>query len=219
MVRNEAMSAAMHDLAAIVSSASARRVKPTRGDFRGKGPLSSAGPSSASAMDTDRQAGTATAPAVFVVVPAKSKEQAVAQVAIAAASGCSGVFLTNPDFDYPQLLPIVRHIRGLHPTLFLGVSFHAVSGADAFPTLGRLAVEGTKVRPAVPAAPAVGDTPPPPRRVASALPRRTRARRRRSPEWGRLSPRRGGGGCDISPSTEKAGASPRFGALRPERGL
>jgi hypothetical protein len=153
VVRNEAMSAAMHDLAAIVSSASARRVKPTRADFRGKGPLHSTGPAAA-AMDTD---GAAAAPAVFVVVPAKSKDQAVAQVAVAAASGCSGVFLTNPDFDYPQLLPIVRHVRGLHPTLFLGVSFHAVSGADAFPTLGRLAVEGTKVRPATPPPP----SPPP----------------------------------------------------------
>ncbi len=145
MVRNEAMSAAMHDLAAIVSSASARRVKPTRSDFRGKGPLP---PASTAAMVTEGVAAAAAAagpPAVFVIVPAKSKDQTIAQVEVAVAAGCSGVFLTNPDFDYPQLLPIVRHVRGLHPALFLGVSFHAVSGADAFPTLGRLAVEGTKV--------------------------------------------------------------------------
>ncbi len=132
MVRNEAMSAAMSDLAAIVSSASARRVKPTRKDFRGKGPAA--------------PGGGGAHPTVFAVVAARSKEQAVAQVEVAVAAGCGGVFLTNADFDYPQLLPIVRHVRGLHPSLFLGVSFAAVGGADAFPTLGRLAVEGTKAR-------------------------------------------------------------------------
>ena len=153
VVRNEAMSAAMHDLAAIVSSASARRVKPTRSDFRGKGPLPAA--AAAAAMDTEGAAAAAAGPpSVFVVVPAKSKDQTIAQVEVAVAAGCSGVFLTNPDFDYPQLLPIVRHVRGLHPSLFLGVSFHAVTGADAFPTLGRLAVEGTKVAHCPRAAPA-----------------------------------------------------------------
>jgi hypothetical protein len=62
----------------------------------------------------------------------------------------SNLCQVNPNFDYPQLLPIVRSVRAKMPTIFLGVNFTTMNGAEAFPILGRLA---RLVRPAPPCLP------------------------------------------------------------------
>ena len=71
--------------------------------------------------------------------------QVVANMEIALEEGAAGVFIINHDFDYPQMLPILRQVRGRFPLAFIGVNFHTVNGAEAFPILGRLAREGVKV--------------------------------------------------------------------------
>lgn len=69
----------------------------------------------------------------------------VHNVETALEEGAAGAFIINHDFDYPQMLPILRHVRGRFPHAFVGVNFHTVNGAEAFPILGRLAREGVKI--------------------------------------------------------------------------
>jgi hypothetical protein len=71
--------------------------------------------------------------------------QVVDNVELALEEGAAGVFIINHDFDYPQMLPILRQVRGRFPLAFIGVNFHTVNGAEAFPILGRLAREGVKI--------------------------------------------------------------------------
>lgn len=71
--------------------------------------------------------------------------QVTENVQLALEEGVAGVFIINHDFDYPQLLPILRQVRGRFPEAFLGVNFHTLNGSEAFPILGRLAREGVKV--------------------------------------------------------------------------
>lgn len=66
-------------------------------------------------------------------------------VQLALEEGVAGVFIINHDFDYPQLLPILRQVRGRFPDAFVGVNFHTINGGEAFPILGRLAREGVKM--------------------------------------------------------------------------
>ena len=66
-------------------------------------------------------------------------------VKLALEEGVAGVFIINHDFDYPQMLPILRQVRGRFPDVFLGVNFHTLNGNEAFPILGRLAREGVKM--------------------------------------------------------------------------
>ena len=90
----------------------------TRDEFRAK-------------FDTDRVA-------VFPVIHVLENEQAERNVKIAIDAGCPGVFLINHDFDYPDFLPIIRHVRNVFPDLWLGVNFLAVTGKKAFPILASL---------------------------------------------------------------------------------
>jgi len=71
--------------------------------------------------------------------------QVTNNVQVALEEGVAGVFIVNHDFDYPQMLPILRQVRGRFPDAFLGVNFHMMNGAEAFPILGRLACEGIKI--------------------------------------------------------------------------
>mmetsp|Transcript_51121 Transcript_51121/g.102137 ORF Transcript_51121/g.102137 Transcript_51121/m.102137 type:complete len:336 (-) Transcript_51121:114-1121(-) len=128
-VRAEAMREAMSDIANIVTRAAQSKEKLTRATIKAKFGRSGA---------DDR-------PLVFVVIHALTTEQVAKNVEVAKEAGADGVFLINHDFDYPQLLPIIRHVRGLFPDLFLGSNFHTLNGADAFPILGRLAREGVKL--------------------------------------------------------------------------
>lgn len=84
-------------------------------------------------------------PVVLPVVHVLDAEQAAGNAAVAIAAGAPGLFLINHDFAYPDLLPIIRHVRRLWPDLWLGVNFLAVTGRDAFPVLGDLAREGVRV--------------------------------------------------------------------------
>ena len=60
-------------------------------------------------------------------------------------AGAPGAFLINHDFGPEQFLPIIRDMRRSFPSLWLGVNFLAVTGAQAFPMLGALAAEGCAV--------------------------------------------------------------------------
>ena len=71
--------------------------------------------------------------------------QVIANTKLALEEGVAGVFLINHDFDYPEMLPILRQLRGQFPSAFLGVNFHTMNGNEAFPVLGRLAREGVKI--------------------------------------------------------------------------
>ncbi|MBT9289901.1 BtpA/SgcQ family protein [Prosthecodimorpha staleyi] len=84
-------------------------------------------------------------PVVLPVVHVLDAEQAARNAAVAIAEGAPGLFLINHDFAYPDLLPIVRHLRRLWPDLWLGVNFLAVTGREAFPVLGDLACEGVRI--------------------------------------------------------------------------
>mmetsp|Transcript_48195 Transcript_48195/g.113760 ORF Transcript_48195/g.113760 Transcript_48195/m.113760 type:complete len:335 (-) Transcript_48195:62-1066(-) len=128
-VRADAMREAMSDIANIVTRAAQSKEKLTRSAIKAK---------------FGRAPGEHR-PLAFVVIHALTTEQVAKNVQIALEEGADGVFLINHDFDYPQLLPIIRHVRGLFPDLFLGTNFHTMNGADAFPILGRLAREGVKI--------------------------------------------------------------------------
>ena len=84
-------------------------------------------------------------PAVLAVVHAREREQVVRNVHVAAREGAHGVFLINHDFPFEALLPLVREVRDRFPSLWLGVNFLAVTGAQAFPVLGDLERSGCVV--------------------------------------------------------------------------
>ena len=84
-------------------------------------------------------------PVVVPVIHVLDRAQAEHNIATAVKAGAAGVFLINHDFPKEHLLPIVRDLRARWPALWLGVNFLAVTGRDAFPTLGRLQAEGCPV--------------------------------------------------------------------------
>jgi hypothetical protein len=84
-------------------------------------------------------------PAVTPVIHVIDQAQAARNVAMAIGEGAQGVFLINHDFGVEPFLPIIRETRETFPTLWLGVNFLAVTGKDAFPTLGRLEAEGCMI--------------------------------------------------------------------------
>ena len=86
-----------------------------------------------------------TGPAVTPVIHVLDNAQVEANIAIAIGEGAQGVFLINHDFSVERFLPIIRTARETFPHLWLGVNFLAVTGKDAFPTLGRLAADGCVV--------------------------------------------------------------------------
>ncbi len=77
-------------------------------------------------------------PAILPVIHTLDFEQAARNIEVAVREGAHGVFLINHDFEYPQLLPILREVRIRFPWLWLGVNFLGVTGKDAFPVLGKL---------------------------------------------------------------------------------
>lgn len=84
-------------------------------------------------------------PAVLPVIHVLNNEQAELNTRLAIEGGCSGVFLINHDFGVDEFLPIIKHVRKIFPDIWLAVNFLAVTGKHAFPTLGKLKDEGTKV--------------------------------------------------------------------------
>lgn len=84
-------------------------------------------------------------PVILPVIHALDEQQVEKNTRIALLEGAHGVLLINHDFPYAQLLPIIKHIRALFPTLWLGVNFLAVTGKEAFPILAELERDGCRV--------------------------------------------------------------------------
>jgi hypothetical protein len=80
-------------------------------------------------------------PVIHVLDPVRTADN-IAKVIEGGAQGC---FLINHDFDKDGLLPILREMRALYPSLWMGVNFLAVTGRDAFPVLGELQAEGCDI--------------------------------------------------------------------------
>lgn len=86
-----------------------------------------------------------TGPAVTPVIHVVDDVQVKGNIEIVIGEGAQGVFLINHDFGVDRFLPIIRAARESFPNLWLGVNFLAVTGKDAFPTLGKLSAEGCAV--------------------------------------------------------------------------
>ena len=81
-------------------------------------------------------------PVVCPVIHCRDASQAVQQVTIAQAAGCTAVSLISHEGrPAEEMLPIIRAVRRAHPSLKLGVNFHCEAGDVAFPLLARLATE------------------------------------------------------------------------------
>jgi len=84
-------------------------------------------------------------PAILPVIHVLDAAQAVRNVAVVLGEGAQGVFLINHDFPHMDLVPIIEQVREQFPSLWLGVNFLGVTGAQAFPVLGELAARGVMV--------------------------------------------------------------------------
>jgi len=80
-------------------------------------------------------------PVIHVLDPARTADN-IAKVIEGGAQGC---FLINHDFEMEGLLPILREMRALYPSLWMGVNFLAVTGREAFPVLGELKAQGCDI--------------------------------------------------------------------------
>lgn len=92
-----------------------------------------------------RQAFGTRGPVVLPVIHVLDTEQTARNIDILLTAGAPGCFLINHDFEKEELLPILRDMRGRYPSLWMGVNFLAVTGAEAFPILGDLARDGTRI--------------------------------------------------------------------------
>ena len=81
-------------------------------------------------------------PVVFPVIHVLDAGQTEKNLRIVIEEGAAGAFLINHDFPVEAFLPILREVRALFPTLWMGVNFLAVTGREAFPILGALRAEG-----------------------------------------------------------------------------
>ena len=87
----------------------------------------------------------ATGPVVLPVIHVLDAEQTHRNITAAMEGGCPGVFLINHDFEKEKLIPIIKDMRQAFPDYWLGVNFLAVTGKFAFPILGALQTDGTRV--------------------------------------------------------------------------
>ncbi|MEM1164520.1 MAG: adenine phosphoribosyltransferase, partial [Pseudomonadota bacterium] len=86
-----------------------------------------------------------TGPVVLPVIHVLDTERSLKNIDHLIAAGCPGCFLINHDFGIEEFLPIIRDVRAAAPWLWIGLNFLAVTGEDAFPTLGQLSREGCRV--------------------------------------------------------------------------
>ena len=84
-------------------------------------------------------------PAVLPVIHARDRGQVLRNIQVAVREGAHGAFLINHDFALDGLLPLIREVRNRYPSLWLGVNFLGVTGAQAFPVLGDLERSGCVV--------------------------------------------------------------------------
>lgn len=86
-----------------------------------------------------------TGPVVLPVIHVLDADQTQRNITAAMEGGCPGVFLINHDFEKEKLIPIIKDMRQAFPDLWLGVNFLAVTAKFAFPILGGLQADGTRV--------------------------------------------------------------------------
>ncbi len=84
-------------------------------------------------------------PVVLPVIHVLNHDQTESNVQVVMREGARGVFLINHDFGPEEMLPIIRKIRRIYPSLWMGVNFLGVNGLGAFPILAQLQNEGTLV--------------------------------------------------------------------------
>ncbi len=84
-------------------------------------------------------------PVVLPVIHVLDTERTSRNLREVIGAGTAGCFLINHDFGPDRFLPIIREVRDRFPSLWIGVNFLAVTGREAFPTLGRLAAEGCPI--------------------------------------------------------------------------
>lgn len=84
-------------------------------------------------------------PVVLPVIHVLDTARTLGNIEILRAAGAPGCFLINHDFGVEPFLPIIREVRAAHPDLWIGINFLAVTGAGAFPRLGELARDGTRI--------------------------------------------------------------------------
>ncbi|MDH3693665.1 MAG: adenine phosphoribosyltransferase [Gammaproteobacteria bacterium] len=77
-------------------------------------------------------------PVVLPVIHVLNHDQTESNVQMIMREGARGVFLINHDHGPEQMLPIIRKIRRMYPSLWMGVNFLGVNGLGAFPMLAQL---------------------------------------------------------------------------------
>ncbi len=77
-------------------------------------------------------------PVVLPVIHVLNHDQTESNVQVVIREGCRGVFLINHDFGPEEMLPIIRKIRRIYPSLWMGINFLGVTGLGAFPILAQL---------------------------------------------------------------------------------
>ncbi|MEM9139108.1 MAG: adenine phosphoribosyltransferase [Pseudomonadota bacterium] len=95
--------------------------------------------------DQFHKAFKAPGPVVLPVIHVLETERALTNIDHVIAAGAPGCFLINHDFGVDRFMPILRNVRLAMPRLWLGANFLAVTGRDAFPTLGALEAEGLPI--------------------------------------------------------------------------
>ena len=84
-------------------------------------------------------------PVVLPVIHVLDTARTLRNMEVLIGEGAAGCFLINHDFGVEPFLPIIAEVRAAHPSLWMGINFLAVTGAQAFPTLGALQWEGCAV--------------------------------------------------------------------------
>lgn len=84
-------------------------------------------------------------PVVLPVIHVLESARTADNIAKVIEGGAQGCFLINHDFEKERLLPILRDMRRLYPSLWMAVNFLAVTGKDAFPILGKLEADGCQI--------------------------------------------------------------------------
>lgn len=84
-------------------------------------------------------------PVVLPVIHVLESARTADNIAKVIEGGAQGCFLINHDFEKERLIPILRDMRRMYPSLWMAVNFLAVTGREAFPILGELQAEGCMV--------------------------------------------------------------------------
>lgn len=84
-------------------------------------------------------------PVVLPVIHVLDTERTLRNIKEVVGAGAAGCFLINHDFSPGEFIPIIRDVRELCPSLWIGVNFLGVTGRYAFPMLASLEHDGYRV--------------------------------------------------------------------------